>query len=292
MKHLLLIPLAVTSIWASATLAAAPVRPDCDLRVQELGEAKVNGYDALAGGEYLERIRLRISNRGDGTCSGSIRISERTGTTGLNGPGTNKLSYVIVAPFNISQVVFDPVSRQDVALPFTVGPRTNVEINPSLRVPGGQAGRSGRYASVLTATVSAAQETTDTDFTVSAQVHANAQANFVGLSSRDATLDFGELRSGQSKGVVLQVRATSDVDMEISSENRGNLKLAGGIAAIPYQMTLAGRSVDLSAVQTLDVALADSVRGSSLPVEVVIGQFSQKPLGNYSDVVTFRISAR
>jgi hypothetical protein len=284
--------MALLAVVLTAAAEAAPRPRACDLVIQELGEAKINGYDALSGGDYLEPIRLRLRNRGDETCGGVLRISRTASFDQLDGPQGNYMNYSIVDPTNIGSVLLDPVTQQGQALPISVAAGATVEIRPRLLVPGGQSGRQGRYYATLLAKVDqgANVPSVETEFNVSAQVQSRVQANFVG--GRNAQLDLGELSPALSRSINMQVRATADIDIEISSEHQGNLKHEQGSALIPYSMTVANRAIDLSDTSSFNMPLANGIRGQNLPVTVTVGQFSNAPVGEYGDVVTFTISAR
>lgn len=284
---------AALALFPAAAMADGG-RDDCDVTIQELGESKVNGYNALAGGEYLEPIRIRLRNQGDDACTGSVTITRLIGGTRLDGPHSHALDYQIVDATIINRIVLDPVTNQSNAIPMTVPARGTIEIRPRLRVPGGQPGRSGRYDAVLEAKFRSAdrKREDDTSFTVAAQVSPSAQANFVGFAQGgNARLNLGELAPNVTGSIGLQVRASSDVELRISSENDGHLTGQNGFR-IPYRMTVAGQLLDLADPDQIDVDLQDSVRGHTLPVSVVVGTFNNAPVGRYGDVVTFRISAR
>lgn len=284
-------------IVASSLSLSAPAyakKPDgCDLKINQNGEPKINGYDALSGGDYVEDIRIKLKNEGDERCSGVLTIRRSALFDRLRGPQSgNFLDYLIVAQDNASQVLLDPLTQQTQGIPVSLTPSESIELRPRLFVRGGQAGRQGRYFADMLAIVSLGNggDTVDRDFTVSAQVQARAQANFVG--GRNATLDLGELAPNVTGSINMQVRSTADIDVSVSSENEGNLVRGHGEFEIPYTMTVDGRLIDLENGSRFNMPLQNSIRGQSLPVVVTVGEFSNAPVGNYGDVVTFRISAR
>ncbi len=286
-----MIALAATAMFASGPAYAAQPA-GCDLIVQELGEAKINGYDALLGGDYLEPIRLRLRNRGNVVCNGILKI-DRTGSFDrLSGPQSNYMDYVIVDPTNIGHVILDPISQQSQGIPVTINANSSIDVNPRLMVRGGQPGRQGRYYATLRARVDlgSGENRAESQFNVSAQVQSRVQANFVG--GRNATLDLGELSPSVTRSIQMQVRSSADIDVTVTSENEGALLQNGGSGNIPYSMTVDGRSIDLDNGSSFNVQIQNSIRGQSLPVVVTVGQFSNAPVGAYGDVVTFRISAR
>lgn len=284
--------LITVSMGLPSALAAKPKDNVCDLVIQELGEAKVNGYDALSGGDYLEPIRLRLRNRGDVPCNGVLRIMRVASFDKLDGPHNNRMDYRIVDPANISALLLDPLTQQGQMLPISVNANSTVEIRPRLLVPGGQPGRQGRYAATLLASVDLGRDIdpAETELTVSAQVQSRAQANFVG--GRNALLDLGELAPAVTRTINMQVRATADIDIQISSEHHGQLQHASGAKQIPYSMTVNNRVINLDLDDSILMPLTNGIRGQNLPVTVTVGEFSNAPVGEYGDIVTFTISAR
>lgn len=286
--------------WALFSIAIAvpgaaladPQGSGCAVTVQQLGDAHIAPYNALLQSEYVEPIRLRLWNRGDAACSGTLTIRNSFGKAGLVRAQGGTLNYAIVDERNRSFVIFDPLTNDPQPIPVTIPANRSIDVQPRFVVPGGQAGRAGRYASMLEARFREDGTVTDElgDVSLAVNVQPSAQANFVGYGE-NATLDLGELAPGKSGSIGLQVRASADVDIQVSSEARGKLVQTSG-AGIPYAITVQGLPVDLSAPSTLDIALADSVRGQTMPVNVVVGDFQNAPVGRYRDVVTFRISAK
>lgn len=293
MKNIInILGLLITLILVSTVDANATNDRGCELSLRELGEAKVNGYNALTGAAYLEQIRLSLRNRGDEPCVGVLQIERTASFDALKGPRNNELGYLIVAPENIRRILLDPISQRTQSLPVFVPAKSSVEIRPRLLVEGGQSARKGRYFATLQALVTLGRNgpVIDREFNVSAQVQSRVQANFVG--GRNARLNLGELEPNKQKRIKLQIRATSDVDLNISSENNGNLVKGKGAGEVPYTMSLDGRDIDLENGSQFDVALQNGIRGESLPVVVTVGEFSNAPVGRYQDVVTVTISAR
>jgi hypothetical protein len=273
---------------------AAPDRPACDVTIQELGEAKVNHYNALDGGDYLEPIRIRLRNKGDGTCVGAVKISRITGSPELIGPHGGKLTYTIVAENDLGRVVYDPATNIGSLIPVSIPGRATTEISPRLFVSGSQPGRAGRYAATLEASFVPAGNNLAADaaqFTVSAQVTPSVQANFVGSTNpQHAHLDLGELAPNKQGSISLQIRTSSEYQISFQSENRGNLK-GPAETFIPYSMTYAGRLIDLSRTDEQQFNPADPVRPQTNFITVVVGQFQRARSGTYVDQVTITISA-
>lgn len=292
-KHILtakiLFPLLLA--FPGAAMAKPPAK-ECSVTVQQLGNAHIAPYNALVGSQYSEPIRLRLWNRGDTDCVGTLTIRNSFGDPALKRAGGGTMTYSIVDENNRSFVIFDPVTNTAQAIPVTVPANKSIELLPRFVVPGGQAGRAGLYSAIVEARFREDGTVDDElgDVSLKVNVQPSAQANFVGYG-RDATLDLGELKPGTTGSIGLQIRASTDVDVEVSSQSRGKLMHNSG-TGITYALTVDGAPVDLTAKQTRELALADSVRGQTVPIKVVVGDFDRAPVGHYRDVVTFRISAK
>jgi hypothetical protein len=277
--------------WPASAVANPPATA-CSVVVQQLGDAHIAPYNALSGADYSDPIRLRLSNRGDAPCSGTVTIRNSFGDPALVQAGGGKLTYAIVDEHDRSMVVFDPVTNDGQPIPVEVPAKDSIEIQPRFVVPNGQAGRAGRYGTILEARFRQDGTVDDElgDVSLDVNVQPSAQANFVGYGA-DATLDLGELTPGKSGSIGLQVRASADIDVQVTSEAHGKLVQTTG-AGIPYALTVNGAPVDLSTAKTINVPIADSVHGQTMPVEVLVGDFHNAPVGHYRDVITFQISAK
>jgi hypothetical protein len=282
----------LAAIGIAGAAKANPPGDACSVTVQQLGETHVSPYNALQGGEYSEPIRLRLWNKGDQVCTGTMTIRNDFGSAALKRAGGGEMTYSIADEHDRSATIFDPGTNTAEPVPVSIPAGKSIEIQPRFVVPGGQQGRAGHYAAILEAHFRQDGQVTDElgDISLAVDVMPSAEANFVGYG-REATLDLGELKPGVSGSIGLQIRASADVDVEVSSDSRGDLLHTGG-GAIPYTMTVDGQAVDLSSADRRHLDLANSVRGKTVPVAVLVGAFERAPVGQYSDVVTFRISAR
>lgn len=111
----------------------------------------------------------------------------------------------------------------------------------------------------------------------------------------DHTLDFGQLVQGLTRTAELQYRTNAGFEITAVSENNGVMKHSTESTSdpIPYQLTLGGNAVDLSAP---DIVGSSQFFGTTIdfelvPIEVTIGAFDQVLAGAFQDVITFTISA-
>ena len=266
------------------------------LSVRLLSNATISQYDALIAADYLSPMQIELRNDGDEACSGSIRFDASRSSRFLTGTQGGRLNYLIVGESSGNDIILDPESGSGRAIGFTVARRSSLILRPQLRVNGGQPGRSGRYEAVIDAVLDGSDDGDRTSVVLAVEVVASVQANFVGTdagSGSVATMNLGELFTGQERSIGIQIRANANVDLTISSENRGRLNRDGGGGAVPYDLTFGGQRIDLEQEDSIRVRLGeDSVRGLRRQVTVKVGDTSRQRAGTYRDIVTFRISGR
>lgn len=101
-------------------------------------------------------------------------------------------------------------------------------------------------------------------------------------------VDFEELETGESRSIVLRVRANASYRLTLTSENAGALvhEDRGGSDRIAYTARLDGRDVDLAAAV---LVLRDPLSyGASeeLIFDVIIGEVGDARAGQYADMIT------
>lgn len=291
----------VAMVVAGMTITPASARNSCDISIQTVGEARVDNYNALSREVKIEPIRLRLTNNGNRDCEGTIVFQRSDGDGRLVGPQNAALDYWIVDAGGFNNLLFDPGTSLQKSMPVQVKSGRTKEIRPRLFVHRGQEGISGIYRASIEAVFRPAGQPDDEERTtvrLSASVVPGVQANFVGVSRSNgrggaSLLDLGEIEPGMRRSVGLQVRANTEVDVEVSSENRGRLvqRRRGG-GSIGYQMNVGGEAVNLGSQS--DVVLPASVgrRGRTSRIVIQVENFDNAPAGQYGDTILFRISAR
>jgi hypothetical protein len=276
----------------------------CSLSMRLLGNATISQYDALIAADYLAPMQIELRNDGNAPCSGAIRFDASRSSRYLTGPQEGRLSYLLVGESNGNDIIYDPRSDNGRSVGFNVARRSSVVLRPQLRVNGGQAGRSGRYEALIDAVLDSRHddsrhgesERNRVSVVLAVNVVPSVQANFVGTDAGGgsvATMNLGELVTGQERSIGIQIRANASVDLTISSENHGRLNRDGGGGAVPYDLTFGRQRVDLEQTDSVRVRLGeDGVRGLRREVTVKVGDTSHQRAGRYRDVVTFRISGR
>lgn len=111
------------------------------------------------------------------------------------------------------------------------------------------------------------------------------------------TLGFGELETGQQRGVVIEARSNQTYRLDVMSEQRGVLALTPAIPgqtwSVPYAATFAGQPLHLAGgTAGLRAQPATHPEGdASFPLVVTIGDVGRKRAGRYQDVITVEIRA-
>lgn len=127
-----------------------------------------------------------------------------------------------------------------------------------------------------------------------------AQMNIVGAAGtfgegfRVTSIDFGEMRTGATRRVFLQLRANTAARLRIDSANRGRLLRADAAAdetGIAYGALLLGSPVDLTRRWEQPVDAPRSLAGASVSLDFTLGPVEGHPAGSYSDLLEVELSA-
>lgn len=277
----------------------------CDLRITVVGETRINDYNALTGGFYVEPIRLRLTNDGGSACVGHIRFTSADGRTRLLGPGGGEMTFLIVAQNDAGDVLFDPLSLQRDGLRITLPPRRDMMVQPRFYVAGSQQVPSGLYTADVEArfhrqpqgSPHGDAESDPVTIPLAVNVKPVVQANFTGVDSSSAGgtvggVALGELTPGMRRNLGIQVRANTDVTVSISSANQGTLLRENGSEEIGYTLIVNGDPLTLSSTAETTLAAGLGVGGVTNPVAIQLENYTAAPAGRYGDTVTFRISAQ
>ncbi len=173
----------------------------------------------------------------------------------------------------------------------------------TVKAPPGQLAPPGAYsdmfeavayqgsASSLTRTASAAS------ISANITVEAIMSVNVAG-GGHSVALDFGTLSAGATRSVMIQARSNQSYRFIVSSEHGGVMRLDppstdGAAWKVPYTVRINnGGELTLNADQKIAISRAASaLAGSSIPVEIKIGDPSNQRAGRYKDVITVKIDA-
>lgn len=291
----------LTALAALLAALSAQSVAACELSILPENAGQEADYNAMQGEALVQPVRLRLRNDSEEACSGTLVFQRTEASADLRAGHGGTIGYRIVDERAVNAVLFDAEQSLATPLPVRVGPQTSVVLSPRLRIGGGPDVRSGVYSSRLDAVFTDAATGLEADRQVvelAARVTPGVEANWVGVSrgegSRTASLELGELTTGQVRRAGLQVRTNSDVTVEIESVNRGELAHASDPeSSVDYTLSVDGEPVPLGAAQNLQRAnMSGGVMDSNLPLRFVVGDTSRARAGDYSDTILVRISAR
>ena len=140
-------------------------------------------------------------------------------------------------------------------------------------------------------------------YNLAISVQAKAQINIAGSSGSFGSggtvdkVDFGELETGESRTVYVQLLSNADVNVSFSSQN--GLKLLHTVAPdrtpIAYTATFNGSGLPLTspgAIYKVSKAADTSMMGSSLPLTLTVGAVKDNIAGTYKDIITIDVDTQ
>ncbi|KLE33953.1 hypothetical protein AAW00_06420 [Aurantiacibacter luteus] len=113
------------------------------------------------------------------------------------------------------------------------------------------------------------------------------------ISDGQALVSLGELREGPAPvPLQLRVSSTGRYDLDVTSLNAGNLRLAGTEWTVPYSLTIGGSRVNLSGMDRVSGPVETGMYRAALPIQFYIGDVSRRRAGTYSDLISISVTAR
>jgi len=286
-------------------LAAAPAGA-CDLTLNGLKDIAFSGtYDAFAGAVPPQAVRFTVKNRGP-HCQFAIGVNQgATGGRRMAGPGIGTLRYDILGASNRTVLDAPAPAADGLVVGHT---RTDQSQEVYATIPASQTVSAGAYSDQLTFNIYELVDGQpgrlhDTQtVAVRASVGSSIRSTLIvggvqgSLAGRVATLDFGELRTGQSLPFELQIDGNTPYQVTLASENLGRLAGTDTVnreSRIAYTVTMDGRGATLASPLTMPVvAPSDYGRSSNAHAfQVQIGDISQAIAGRYADNITVTVSA-
>lgn len=304
----LLIALAVT---------AAPARAqkfNCNLRFEGVGDAEFEGaggrgYDPFSAANGMTAVDLTVRNVNNNGCNFFITAS--TGQAGsydrIASAGGGKLRYnVYTGPSAGAELLRDIYdSTASSSLSQFIGGKERITLRYYIDVPSLQLVEQGDYRDTLEFGLYAgfpgvAHDQKDSNnVTIEVpvipviDVELAAGGLRLPLDGASVVLDFGNLRTRDSREFNLFVRGNAPYRLEIFSENAGVLRLedyATEHNTIPYELSIDGSRRSLGG----PILLSYGTLGSGARQHrgrITIGDFDTVLRGTYSDVLTVTITA-
>ena len=127
-------------------------------------------------------------------------------------------------------------------------------------------------------------------------VEPKLQTNLAGTRSAGvdgvklSVIDFGELKTGMSERIFIQIRGNAPAKITVSSENKGRLLMEKTTHDfIDYSVSVDGESSTLEAPLNLRRPVTQDLRGTSYPMDVKIGNVEGAFAGVYRDVISIEV---
>jgi len=167
--------------------------------------------------------------------------------------------------------------------------------NITLIIPAGTQAKSGSYSDRLEMELYDSNNILldERQFDVGINIAASTSISVLGYNAFANTVNLGELVSGQVYQMLpsLQVVTNSDIQLQVSSENKGTLQHSfyKEKYAINYNMSLSGQWIELKQVTHHKF----SYTGETfflLPLKVQLDNFERLAAGEYTDTIRFQIS--
>ncbi len=274
-------------VWL--VIAAAPARAECLFNVVAPDTAVDIAYDPFSNRPEIESIELILVNAGTSGCELQIEpfVQGRSGR-----------SLPIQAAGLRVDLSTEPPSTQGSrrGFRFVVQEDEEKRITVNLAVRPGANPLPGVYPETIEFRIfeigGRGQIANPVFVALSIRVRSIAEVNIAGTRGFGnpnrprgvEIVDFGVLRSGDSRTVFVQVRSNGVYALEVHSENGGELKpdLALSNARIPYDVVLDGEPLALEGTTVLTRPKPRG-RGDSLPMLITIGEVGDALAGLYRD---------
>lgn len=277
-----------------------------DLEIEQFIEPRTADYAAFGEDSVDEVFLVRVTrDDDDGNCRAFLTFSSDSsdGTERyLAGPDGAELRYELLD--ESGKLLGDTTRGRDrLNFRFRRG-EDELELRVRMSLPSGQTVPAGSYSERVTARLferrGGGRLRDERGLTLRAAVSSQAEVNLArqpGVSfsagrSYDV-VDFGELETGESRAIIVRIRANSAYRVSLESENLGELVRQGALGAdvdrITYSARLDGDGLDLTAPI---IALRDPLApGASeeLVFDVVIGDVSDARAGDYADMITITV---
>lgn len=290
------ISLAAVAMMPSAAHSQAS-GPACDLRIDTaLSQWQIDDIDAFANSPASSSFDLRLINDGDLPCAIALEADTQGEPFGLSADLGGHISYSLRdARTGADLTPRNGRSNRTYPRTLVIAPhsetvtRIDVVINPEFPVDG----IFSQRLEILAYDPKTGATEAANSVVLSAIVPSSATMALSGHFRREggiAHVNLGDLHRGTYKvPLILHVKSTRAYKIAASSENNGNLALAGTQWAVPYVLVIDGQQVNPSSGIYMSPA-GDRKRVDNLKLGFLVTGSTNVAAGRYSDVVTLEIS--
>lgn len=290
--------LILAALSVSASASDLPAREACMVEVMDRPAMLLVQYDVFDVRPVIESVPLRLRNLSSRNCVVQLeKTGGREARFRLAESGIETELFVIVPAAGVS----GRLGVAPLAIRLPAGADERIELG--VRLEPGAFPPPGRYGEELVFRLRdrATGRLLDDELWTRLEVDVvpRAQVNVAGSRGRYGStpsldiIDFGELATGLEREVFVQIRANNAYDLTVESENQWRLRHTGrpGLPAIPYTVTLDGRTTGAAGPLRMQRPRPRSAAGEVLPMRVRIGEVEGRLAGRYRDVVHVSVTA-
>jgi len=287
------------SIFGLSSVATA-----CDIVLENSSQSRFEEYNSQNRKVFPQKLNINLRNIGAEKCNGFLSVTAQGRNNYLNGSNGEFMTFRVYKARNTSQTLFQSNSNVQNRVPITLEAGSTKMIELFLVIDRFQNVSAGTYISDLDMTLTSSNLTpiSSAQIRVGTKINPILQANITGTngsatsndqSHKRHSLSLGELLPNKNHRLGLQIRANTPVIISVASENKGALRHEIETAEIPYAFEINGQSLDMKQTSQIDGRSSLKTDGLTNPINIGLTDFGDKmPAGNYSDVITFQISAR
>ena len=289
----------IARFLAVATFLAGSVSPlhaQCSPVIETLTETSgAVDLDPFDPSPFERTLRISVRNNGSDPCRLGVSATERT--LGVRFLTNTQVPYDLV--WNNLQIPnFDtPVPNRELQLAAGEAREffLSIQIRRPIYTP--PLPTEAFFTLRLHDLNNASAVLIEQDARLAANIVAMAQINIAGTSSSFGnsygidTIDFGDLETGKTQTVFIQLRGNSPMRMNIESANNGEMRheTIAGATGIDYTLGILGSTFKPVAARNFNGLLSSGLFGTNIPMTLVIQDVSNRAAGRYSDVLTISI---
>ncbi len=275
---------------------SAPAKADACSNPILSGVSPIGGglLDLFESGTLPLRFRVNI-NADNRACTVGLAISGRSFQQGGS-----------AVPFVLKGASGSPSFTDDVGTPSIVTVPSDGQVELQAILNGPVFAPTGEYTAPLQLQLFSNGTAVGSPYTYNLplSVKARAQVNIAGSSGSFGgsgtvdKVDFGDLQTGESRTVYVQLLSNADVDVSFSSLNGLKLQHIDPTrqqTPISYTAVFNGSSLPLTSPGTsykIRRSADTSLSGSSLPLTLTVGTVKDNIAGTYQDIITIDVDTQ
>lgn len=253
-------------------------------------------YEPFSANDALGELRIRVENSGDESCEARLYVRPLDGAFHLAGSGGATLEWRFRDSASSS-------AHAGEAGPFVahVAGGDAEEIAIPIAAPAGQIVPRGAYTTDLEIraedAAGAPVDVRRANPSITADVSARVLMSISGVrwgprGLAPAGIDFGQLETGETGRVFVNVWANSSVTVMLSSQNGGRmLNLENpALPGIDYAARFDGAAVSLASGAILQRAPPLRTEGASYELAITVGDVSNRYAGRYQDIISVTVN--